>query len=207
MLARIWRFPTSSRSLRLVTRSCTAAPSTARQGWPRHAHQELQSFMTNDLHRTLWSLFAVVKLYWRVDDVEPVLREKLDKFFARSEKELYHLTPPNVPVSGCISAMRHQALDRVSHLAMSAQYSLLRNLTIQGLGIASSLALNAFALTLYSAGSIGILALVWGLYRLQQDWTMQRHSFEGFVREAARGAIDQAWAETASNREKQCILR
>ena len=187
--------------------------------WAQMTHAELQEELDLAFSGRRWRKLGWWKLFWRVDDVAMLTTEMLSqRFMPHAEQELVYLAGRITQVTGTLpeypqpsSAIQPgSALPKwPGHIAFTRRYlqnetvpalqSLAQKLVMQAIGtsgIATTLAgllyVSSFAPTVYGAGSVATLGIVYALGRMQKKWETARGFWEGEVREEGRKAVRAA---------------
>lgn len=187
--------------------------------WARTAHGELQQELDLAFSGRRWRKLGWWKLFWRVDDVGMLTNDMLNqRFLPTAEQELVYLagrvaalrgTAPNYPqpISETATEASNSALPKwPGHIAFTRRYlqnetvpalqALAQRLLVQSLGtssvstaLAALLYVSATTSTLYEAGAVAALGIVYSLGRMQKKWEAARRFWEGDVREEGRKAV------------------
>ncbi|KAI9802291.1 MAG: hypothetical protein M1833_001797 [Piccolia ochrophora] len=244
----------------LQTMVSSAIPESTRQMlnqklelWAERAHSELRDDLDLAFGRPRWARLAWWKLFWRVDDVETVAMEVLERrWLVESEKEMIWLagrmqeagllndiegsitdhqpspttssaarpsigtpppppfltdliprnpTPDEHPAIPLLSreswpmhiplARRHLVTTTIPPFHALAQTLLLQTLSTSVLTSAASALVfaSSYSTSVFEAGAIAALGLVWSLRRLQTKWLAARRFWEAEIREAGRAAL------------------
>ncbi|KAI0914261.1 hypothetical protein F4823DRAFT_397174 [Ustulina deusta] len=94
--------------------------------------------------------------------------------------------PMNIP-----DTRRHLQMETVPALQALAQKLVLQTLTTSGLttALGALVYIGTLTTTLYEAGAVAALGIVWSLRRMQKQWETARGFWEGEVREEGRKAV------------------
>ncbi|KAG5928166.1 hypothetical protein E4U42_001171 [Claviceps africana] len=190
--------------------------------WAQSAHSELQEELDLAFGGRRWRKLGWWKLFWRVDDVAMLTDEMLSRrFMPTAEQELVHLTGRIAQLRGGSPAEYPQPTRSSAppkwpgHIAFTRRYlqnetipalqSLAQRLVLQSLGtsgVAASLAALLYASslspTVYEAGAVAALGIVYSLGRMQKKWDAARTFWEGEVREEGRKAVRAAEESVAA---------
>ncbi|RCI07785.1 hypothetical protein L249_5664 [Ophiocordyceps polyrhachis-furcata BCC 54312] len=186
--------------------------------WAQEAHSELRDQTELAFAGRRWRQLGWWKLFWRVDDVAMLTNEMLSqRFLPTAEQELIYLAgriaqtrksndlpPYPQPTSSAPSPSiqpqwpGHITFTRryLQHETVPALQALAQRLVVQSLGtsgattsLAALLYVSSLASTLYEAGAVAALGIVYSLGRLQKKWDAARTFWEGEVREEGRKAV------------------
>ena len=213
--------------------------------WSESAHMELRNTLESASYTRTWRKLAWWKLFWRVDDIDMLTRDILERsWLVESEKGLIWIggriqqasllgstrpstTPKptrNKPIYGTFPESlqiadlldsptattnplvvndenpqpQNLAIARaaLSTLTIPPLQSLSQRLLLQTIStvtttsVLSGLLYYSISTTsIYEAGSIAALGLVWSLRRLQRKWEDARKEWMGTVREEARRTL------------------
>ncbi|CAI4210504.1 unnamed protein product [Parascedosporium putredinis] len=153
-----------------------------------------------------WKKLGWWKLFWRVDDVTMLTNDMLNQqFLPSAEKNLVPLVPPTrtllpatVPPQRETRWPTHISFTRryLQEETIPALQALAQKLVLQcyaTCGLTASLSgllyVSAGVSSLYEAGAVAALGVVWSLRRLQKKWEAARGFWEGEVREEGRKAV------------------
>ncbi|RDA90218.1 hypothetical protein CP533_1076 [Ophiocordyceps camponoti-saundersi (nom. inval.)] len=186
--------------------------------WAQDAHAELRDQTELAFAGRRWRQLGWWKLFWRVDDVAMLTNEMLSqRFLPTAEQELIYLAgriaqtrqshdllPYPQPTSSAPSPSEqaqwpgHITFTRryLQHETVPALQALAQRLVMQSLGtsgattsLAALLYVSSLVSTLYEAGAVAALGIVYSLGRLQKKWDAARTFWEGEVREEGRKAV------------------
>jgi hypothetical protein len=185
--------------------------------WAQQGHSELQEQLDIAFSGRRWIKLGWWKLFWRVDDVSMLTSDIINQsFLSNAERELIYLTgrideskiassdgplayPQPVPVSEpkpkwpihIEHTREYIQRDTIPALQALAQKLLLQATSTSALttSLAALLYVSSFASTLYEAGAVAALGIVWSLRRMQKKWETARGFWEGEVREEGRKAL------------------
>ncbi|RDA88271.1 hypothetical protein CP532_0284 [Ophiocordyceps camponoti-leonardi (nom. inval.)] len=186
--------------------------------WAEEAHAELRDQTELAFAGRRWRQLGWWKLFWRVDDVAMLTNEMLSqRFLPTAEQELIYLAgriaqtrhsndlpPYPQPISSAPSSSKQPLWP--GHITFTRRYlqretvpalqALAQRLVMQSLGtsgattsLAALLYVSSLASTLYEAGAVAALGIVYSLGRLQKKWDAARTFWEGEVREEGRKAV------------------
>jgi hypothetical protein len=194
--------------------------------WSQSAHEELQQQLDLAFTGRRWRRLGWWKLFWRVDDVELLTNDILaQRFLPSAERELVYLagrieeakatTGETTPVySQPAPETQQTSVKWPTHISFTRRYlhaetvpalqALAQRLVMQASStsfLASSLSGLLYfwspATTLYQAGVVAAVGIVWSLRRMQKRWDAARDFWEGEVREEGRKAVRGTEASVA----------
>ncbi|QGI63015.1 hypothetical protein CEK27_006986 [Fusarium fujikuroi] len=205
--------------------------SQAAGAWSQQAHAELQDELDLAFTGRRWRKLGWWQLFWRVDDVAMLTNDMLNqRFLPTAERELVYLTgkiaqaanadqnypqPHSVNDSDANLELKRLGPGEVEPLAptVPALQALAQRLVVQSLGtsglttsLAALLYISSFSSTVYEAGAVAALGIVWSCSRLQKKWDAARAFWEGEVREEGRKAlrgVEDSVAEVLSHEKQQ----
>ncbi|OTA98420.1 hypothetical protein M426DRAFT_325992 [Hypoxylon sp. CI-4A] len=192
------------------------ALQTSLDNWAESAHTELQEQLDLAFSSKRWRRLGWWKLFWRVDDVGMLTNDILtQRFLPASERSAIFLAgrmkeagitlgpppdqssakthaPATIPWPVNISSTRHYLqTETIPALQALAQKLTLQTLSTSGLTSALGVLVyfSSLTVTLYEAGTVAALGIVWSLRRMQKKWETARSFWEGEVREEGRKAV------------------
>lgn len=184
--------------------------------WAERAHSELRSNLEAGFASPRWRGLAWWKLFWRVDDVNMITSEILEKqFLRRAEREVIYTSgkyqqaglleeaPPSAeppsdsapvppPWPTQIPDMRAKLLTTtVPSLQALAQSLVLFSVSTTTLTSALSALtyLSIPSASVYESATLGAIGLIYSLRRQQKKWDVARGFWEDEVREEGRTAL------------------
>ena len=217
--------------------------------WSESAHTELRNSLETALYTKAWKRLAWWKLFWRVDDVDMLTRDILERvWLVEAEKGLIWVggriqqagllgstksiavreqkrnepifgtfpeslqiadlmddtpvitgDPPTVNLENPYPQTLAIARSFLSTVTIPPLQSLSQRLLLQTIStvtttsVLSGLLYYSISTTsIYEAGTIAALGLVWSLRRLQKKWENARREWIGTVREEARKTLRTA---------------
>ncbi|RYP22348.1 hypothetical protein DL765_001700 [Monosporascus sp. GIB2] len=194
------------------------------EAWAENAHRELQEQLDLAFASKRWRRLRWWKLFWRVDDVGMFTNDIISqRFLTAAERNSIFLagqmheagissSPPAASKSGEITPRNTDTLLWPANIAAARNYlqtetipalqALAQKLVMQTLttsGLTSSLGalvyLGTLTTTVYEAGAVAALGIVWSMKRMQKQWEAARNFWEGEVREEGRKAVRDAERE------------
>ncbi|RYP05291.1 hypothetical protein DL764_003889 [Monosporascus ibericus] len=192
--------------------------------WAENAHGELQEQLNLAFASKRWRRLRWWKLFWRVDDVGMFTNDIISqRFLTAAEKNSIFLagqmheagipsgpaaasnsgeiTPQNTSTSlwpaNIAAARDYLQTDTIPALQALAQKLVMQTLTTTGLtsSLGALVYLGTLTTTVYEAGAVAALGVVWSMKRMQKQWEAARDFWEGEVREEGRKAVRDAERE------------
>ncbi|KAF6837117.1 hypothetical protein CPLU01_03229 [Colletotrichum plurivorum] len=200
--------------------------------WSQAAHEELQQQLDLAFAGTRWRKLGWWKLFWRVDDVGALTSDMLSqRFLPGAERDLVFLAG-RIAESGVVSSRAAYAQPASettttaekpkwpTHISFTRRYlhsetvpalqALAQKLVLQAsstsaltAALAGLLHVSQYANSIYEAGAVLALGVVWSLRNMQKKWETARTYWEGEVREEGRKAVrgvEQSVAEALEGR-------
>ncbi|KAI1284775.1 hypothetical protein F5Y07DRAFT_385466 [Xylaria sp. FL0933] len=186
--------------------------------WAESAHSELQEQLDIAFSSRRWRKLGWWKLFWRVDDFLPQA-ERSSIFLAGRMREanvsLLPYSNPTVPTDNqpnntvldsdlakpskqepswpmnIPNTRSYLQMETVPALQALAQKLVLQTLTTSSLttALGALVYIGTLSTTLYEAGAVAALGIVWSMKRMQKQWETARAFWEGEVREEGRKAV------------------
>ncbi|KAF6831657.1 hypothetical protein CMUS01_07240 [Colletotrichum musicola] len=186
--------------------------------WSQAAHEELQQQLDLAFAGTRWRKLGWWKLFWRVDDVGALTSDMLSqRFLPGAERDLVFLAG-RIAESGVVSSRAAYAQPASettptaekpkwpTHISFTRRYlhsetvpalqALAQKLVLQATStsaltaaLAGLLHVSQYANSIYEAGAVLALGVVWSLRNMQRKWEAARTYWEGEVREEGRKAV------------------
>ncbi|RYP43231.1 hypothetical protein DL768_010025 [Monosporascus sp. mg162] len=192
--------------------------------WAENAHGELQEQLNLAFASERWRRLRWWKLFWRVDDVGMFTNDIISqRFLTAAEKNSIFLagqmheagissspeaasksgeiTPQNTGTSlwpaNIAAARDYLQTETIPALQALAQKLVMQTLTTSGLttSLGTLVYLGTLTTTVYEAGAVAALGVVWSMKRMQKQWEAARDFWEGEVREEGRKAVRGAERE------------
>ncbi|RYP67600.1 hypothetical protein DL771_007152 [Monosporascus sp. 5C6A] len=194
------------------------------ENWAENAHGELQEQLNLAFASRRWRRLRWWKLFWRVDDVGMFTNDIISqRFLTAAEKNSIFLAgqmheagissgPAAVSKSGEITpqnngtslwpaniavARNYLQTETIPALQALAQKLVMQTLTTSSLtgSLGALVYLGTLTTTVYEAGAVAALGVVWSMKRMQKQWEAARDFWEGEVREEGRKAVRDAERE------------
>ncbi|KAF6803741.1 hypothetical protein CSOJ01_10700 [Colletotrichum sojae] len=187
--------------------------------WSQAAHEELQQQLDLAFAGTRWRKLGWWKLFWRVDDVGALTSDMLSqRFLPGAERDLVFLAG-RIAESGVVSSRAAYAQPASettttaaekpkwpTHISFTRRYlhsetvpalqALAQKLVLQAsstsaltAALTGLLHVSQYANSIYEAGAVLALGVVWSLRNMQKKWETARTYWEGEVREEGRKAV------------------